>query len=400
MKYFVWRKWIAWAARAICGASRGASIAITSADIDLGTFALGQRGTTQTISLTNGTPAARTFVGGADNQGGYTLSAAEALQLFADRQITIAAGAGTVSPADMVVGDLALAFGSNLGAGGTFKLNSTGRVSVEGAVQLRTVSAADTFAIDPTRIDVVTDRGSIGLLSASNAPLGNLILQGGTIAVANAATLAALGSAGSMQAINALLDQPASNPRNAGYLVAGSIGFDVTQGLFIQNTGLTSSYADRRGFTAGTLSISTAGRGTQVIVNGQTLDPAGIAVTGLNTARTMLINGVAPALGGAFDPQSSINGCVIGLDCTFVPGLRPDKSSLTGAVTPAGSDSGGNLGVIPLISIAEQQENGSPPLIDEPVTGVGNDDLWQAPCEEGQPCQSEAFGKPGTRGAQ
>lgn len=382
------------------GASRGASIAITSADIDLGTFALGQRGTTQTISLTNGTPAARTFVGGADNQGGYTLSAAEALQLFADRQITIAVGAGTVSPADMVVGDLALAFGSNLGAGGTFKLNSTGRVSVEGAVQLRTVSAADTFAIDPTRIDVVTDRGSIGLVSASNAPLGNLILQGGTIAVANAATLAALGSAGSMQAINALLDQPASNPRNAGYLVAGSIGFDVTQGLFIQNTGLTSSYADRRGFTAGTLSISTAGRGTQVVVNGQTLDPSGIAVTGLNTARTMLINGVAPALGGAFDPQSSINGCVIGLDCTFVPGLRPDKSSLTGAVTPSGSDSGGNLGVIPLISIAEQQENGSPPLIDEPVTGVGNDDLWQAPCEEGQPCQSEASGKPGTRGAQ
>ncbi|WP_140420540.1 beta strand repeat-containing protein [Novosphingobium sp. B 225] len=381
------------------GFSTGTAITVTSGDIDLGANNLGQRGFTQSIVLQNSVLSNRTFVGGADNSGGYSLSAAEALQLFADKQITIKAP-DNGGPADMIVGNLALAFGSNLGAGATLKLVSTGRIVVQGAVDLRTVSAADTFAIDPTDIDIVTDTGSIGLLSASNAPLGTLNLQAGTIRVANAATIAALRSAGSLQQINTLLDQPASNPRANGYLVAGSIAFDVTSGLFIQNSGLSTAYADRRGFTAGAVSIRTGGATTQIAINGQTLDPAGIVVTGLNTARTLLINGAVPAAGGAFDALSSVNGCVIGLDCTFVPGLRPGRDTLIKPLSPEGTGSGGTLGIMPLISIAPQQENGSPPLIDEPVTGVGNDDLWQGACPPGEVCQNDAANRQVDQGAQ
>ncbi len=381
------------------GFSTGTTITVTSGDIDLGANNLGQRGFTQTIALQNSVLSNRTFVGGADNSGGYSLSAAEALQLFADRQITIKAP-DDGGPADMIVGNLALAFGSNLGAGGTFKLVSTGRIVVQGAVDLRTVSAADTFAIDPTDIDIITDTGSIGLLSASNTPLGTLNLQAGTIRVANAATIAALRSAGSLQQINTLLDQPASNPRANGYLVAGSIAFDVTSGLFIQNTGLSTAYADRRGFTAGAVSIRTGGATTQIAINGQTLDPAGIVVTGLNTVGTLAINGAVPAVGGAFDVFSSVNGCVIGLDCTFVPGLRPGRDTLIKPLSPEGTGGGGTMGIVPLISIAPQQENGSPPLIDEPVTGVGNDDLWQGSCPLGEVCQNDAANRQGDQGAQ
>jgi hypothetical protein len=36
------------------------------------------------------------------------------------------------------------------------------------------------------------------------------------------------------------------------------------------------------------------------------------------------------------------------------------------------------------VELKEFEPFGYPPLIDEPVTGAGNDDLWMPACEEGE----------------
>lgn len=37
--------------------------------------------------------------------------------------------------------------------------------------------------------------------------------------------------------------------------------------------------------------------------------------------------------------------------------------------------------LMPVVSMREEEGDDLLPLIDEPVTGVGNDDLWQSDCE-------------------
>ena len=40
------------------------------------------------------------------------------------------------------------------------------------------------------------------------------------------------------------------------------------------------------------------------------------------------------------------------------------------------------LFVAPIIELAENDPLIEPPLVDEPITGIGNDDLWEPPCRE------------------
>jgi hypothetical protein len=51
---------------------------------------------------------------------------------------------------------------------------------------------------------------------------------------------------------------------------------------------------------------------------------------------------------------------------------RDTLNGLIGSFNPAG-----NILVMPVILFGDMPLFDSPPLIDEPVTGVGNDDLWQ-----------------------
>jgi len=363
----------------LAGSARGTTVTVASSNIVLGSgAALGRRGLTTDLTVLNLNPAVTTNLGGAAQ--GYSLDQAEALRLFADIRMTLGVQAATVpaGTGNIAIGDLAMSFGAtgNIGAGGTLKVSGPATIDIVGDVALTTASAADTFTIDPTLVRLNTDTGSIALLSGSGAPLGQLRIVGDTVAVATGAVLGQIGSASGIRSLSALLDVPGNT---ADPLRAGSIYFDVVGGLYIQNTGASTRIADRRGFTTGAIAIDTASPSTRIVINGQLLRPIG-SVTGTDVTPLITINGTAAAAGGRFDPASTVNGCLIGRLCFDVAFNPPNSEDLE---TPVGSDEGaGSLFVAPLIQLADTEPLITPPLVDEPITGVGNDDLWQPPCDD------------------
>lgn len=371
------------------GVARGSTVSVLSADIDLrGTSQLGERGLTSTLTLTNRDPALLTQIGdSASTASAWTLDGSEMVRLFADESITIAvdlAAPSTAGLGDISIGDFALTYGATgqIGSGGLLEISSPATVSITGDVALTTGSADDTFRIDPTLIELDTTTGSIAMLDSAGAPLGGLEMIGGTVAIASAATLDQLRTTSDFGAITDLLDQPGGS---ADTLRAGAIRFEVDTGLFIQNAGTSDAFADRRGFEAGTVDIVTAAPSSRIAINGLILTPNG-PVGGLDTEALITINGAAAAAGGPFDPASTINGCVIGSDCAFVPPSGPNLPELDAPTRedlesplPSGTESG--IFGAPLIELVETTPLITPPLVDEPITGVGNDDLWQPRCD-------------------
>jgi filamentous hemagglutinin family protein len=389
---------------ALSGEARGVNIAVTSRDIDLGGEAsLGVRGTTSEIALFNGHPSQETFIGGAASESGYSLDADEALHLFADKGVKLGVAADELASDEghVTVGDLHLAFGAdsgNIGSGGYLEITSPTEISILGNVALTTGSENDRFIIDPTRVELNTETGSIALLDGSGNPLGRLDVTGDTVAVGTGSTLDQLRGLTDMAAINTLLGAAGgkSDP-----LRAGSMIFRVADGLFIQNSGASTASADRRGFTTNALDIFTGSPATKISINGVIVQN-GTPVTGLDTAPLVTINEVKAAAGGQFDPLSTINGCGIGLDCAPPPPppppdtpddefTPPPNDDITPPVTPV-QPGGGLSGT--LVQLEDNQPLITPPLVDEPITGVGNDDLWVAQCtdpqQEGCPQQDTA----------
>jgi hypothetical protein len=93
-----------------------------------------------------------------------------------------------------------------------------------------------------------------------------------------------------------------------------------------------------------------------------------VPASGVLTAEQLA---AAPRL---FDTTSTVNGCTItgGSGCRVVPN-DPIRDILLGDF---GEGSVGNLLPLALIQLKDYVTPGDEPLIDEPVTGAGNDDLW------------------------
>ena len=184
------------------------------------------------------------------------------------------------------------------------------------------------------------------------------------------------------------MDTPGTAPADGG-VFAGTIIATVDEGIFVQNAGTSTLFGDRRGFTASAISINTARPSTQIVINGMTFDTLGNPVQGLSTVTGVFINGRQAAGGGQFDPFSTVNGCVIGGSCQG--SLVPPGSDIIGPIDPPSpSDMYFYADQILNIDVKKSDEDALLPLVDEPVTGVGNEDLWgdrcvpdQEPCERG-----------------
>ncbi|MGZ3266899.1 MAG: beta strand repeat-containing protein [Croceibacterium sp.] len=363
----------------LLGTARGTTIGVRSSDIQLGTAAkLGVRGTTQSVTLTSRDAARPTFIGGDPQGGGYSLDSAEAARVFADRSITLAAAGNAV------IGNLQLSYGGtgNVGTGGLIEVTSPANVEVSGAVDLATSSADDTFRIDPVRIDVIAGEGSIAMHSGGAVPQGTIDLIADTVAVADRATLSAIDGLTDTRQISLLLDAPAAAGPPGGYLQAGTIRVTAADAFLVQNGGTSPAYAARRGFTADALDIVTGSAATRIAINGVILQN-GAPLLGLAVTPLVTINGKAAAAGGQFDPLSTINGCIIGQGCAPVAGTNPPTNGdLDHPVTPGNPGEGAPTGA--LVGIEDNQPLISPPLVDEPITGVGNDDLWLLQCDPKQ----------------
>ena len=121
-----------------------------------------------------------------------------------------------------------------------------------------------------------------------------------------------------------------------------------------------------------------------MVINGQVLGADGDPVTSLATIPLMTINGrPAPASNGSA-AGSTINGCDFTnvTECvrilTTIAATTPTRDLLE---DPFDAPSDAPIDRQALISTTVEMENfglsSYEPLIDEPVTGSGNDDLWR-----------------------
>ena len=181
-----------------------------------------------------------------------------------------------------------------------------------------------------------------------------------------------------------------------GYLQAGSIRLSGQDAILVQNSGASSAYADRAGFTANQIDITTGSASTMISINGVILQ-SGSPVSGLNTAPLVTINAAPAAAGGQFNPFSTINGCMIGVDCRFVTrggtNTPPSSDDLTDPLNPPGGNLLGGILFGEVVQMGENPPLFSLPLVDEPITGIGNDDLWLTTClSDKQRCPKQEGG--------
>jgi hypothetical protein len=377
----------------ISGVVTGQSIALASANIDIAsTGRVGTAGATGEVSIINNNSDNQTFVGGTGTRNGYHIDAAELARVFGtDIEIfapeVAAAGGGSVgsaAPPDVIVDSFTVTGGasnSNLGASGLLTIRTPGKMRVIGNVQLTGLSDTNTLNLFADEaLEVILGQGTVRLLGANNAPGGQLNLQSDDIIVATAAAITDVGLATTTNAIEARLAQNDGVILDEGSLFARSIRADVQGGFYVQNSGTGTEFANRRGLTfgAGGLDVLTEGP-SRIVVNGVQLGANG-QITGLDTIPLLTVGGGVPAT-GSFDPRSTLNGCIIAnpgacVVVTFENGFPVQDVIEEEADAESDDGNGNSLPVAPLITMRDLDPLSGEPLLDDPVTGAGNDDLW------------------------
>jgi hypothetical protein len=163
----------------------------------------------------------------------------------------------------------------------------------------------------------------------------------------------------------------------ATLLEAAALQVNVARGFYVQNTAPLTGFDDRRGLIADSLTIAgtTTTAPITIVINGQINGQTGLKAVPLAT------------INGSFDPQSSVNGCIIVAvaTCNQPVGFdNPIRDVINQAINGDGNQSvestaiqsvGDGFFNAPLMQLDQIAPAGFTPLIDEPVTGTGNDDL-------------------------
>ncbi|QPI74705.1 histidine kinase [Sphingobium sp. Cam5-1] len=311
---------------------------------------------------------AQAFIGGGDATAGYSLSAAELGRVSAGG-IAIA-GAGDVAVRDLTIGT------NVLPGDGVMSIGAAGLLRVQGAVAMtgRTGVGGLTLTAGDA-LEVIAGLGSVAISDGNGGLGGVLTLDAPSIYVATAEAIADVRAADSLTARDLRLAQNDGLALDAGMLQAGTIRLAATDGTFIQNSGLSTSFADRRGFTANSLIISSGSASPQIAINGRLALAGGNFATGLDTIPLVAID-------GGYAAGSKINGCFLFGSCTTLS--FDNRETFDGLLDPTVAVS--RIFPAALIELRDVVTQGFPPLIDEPVTGAGNEDLWDRSCgEPGEP---------------
>lgn len=396
-------------ALALTGAAIGETVQMRSSDIAIGPNAQvgAQDRTIEVILVNNG--QRRTYIGGnGGTSSDYGLSNAEMQRVHA-RSILIEAPA--ISPpssgsalstraADVILDTLGLAAGvagtgqssgapeANMADTGTFRIQTSGKlraVGVAGFSGLAATGRVEIDAFDMIEIDPAT--GGIHLRGGGNAPGGQLVLSSRAVAAASASALTDIASLPTLRDISTRLGLNDSAELNdLGTMSADGITVFVRDAFYLQNTGQSatnpfSGFEQRRGFTAGAggMTVVTHGAQTRVAINGRLIDSAGLFVTGLRTVPEVAFDSEVNSTAGSallFDADSTVNGCAILRATACQIGLTQPNEPREGidVVTKGAPD----VSLLPLVLIqfSPQVDPAGNPVIDDPVTGAGNDDLW------------------------
>ena len=134
----------------------------------------------------------------------------------------------------------------------------------------------------------------------------------------------------------------------------------------------------------------------EIVINGHQVRADGTAVTGVDLIPLLTLRGQGSASMASFDPRSTANGCfIVGASCTADRPIDTGipQQDIIGSLEPI-PDFSGETGLAPsfnppIIQFAERIGLSSDPLIDEPVTGAPNENLWQGDGDAGGPAIGE-----------
>jgi hypothetical protein len=379
---------------AIDGTVTAGTVALTSRDIAIGDEAqLGS--STQTTALTLTSTADRLFVGDAPEGSGYRLDADELTRVASAGDITLASAPGGASgeaftfvdPADANVVLGALTFdGSQLGQNGTLLISSPRAIGVVGNMQFRNIGSGQTVTLrSATDLALAAETGLVTLKDAGGGLSGTLRLEAQQVQALSTKARSEIPGL-DLNAVRQRLGTNDQLENQGGYFQAGQIIVRISRLAFIQNSGANSDDPNaKRGFTANSFRVEASGdQPVQLVLNGRVGNAIG---AGLIDAVTFT---------GSFDTGSSFNGCTSGAPCGVVvppppPGPGPeifapvlsvardqiedDKKQDEKEQSLQASQSRPD----PLIQILNVPASRFDPLIDQPVTGAGNEDLWMTP---------------------
>ncbi len=372
----------------------GTTIDLSSADINIGTSGqLGEFTQTNDIFIeSNGINQA--ILGGAGTTGVFSLNNDEFSRIQSNQDLTLFVAQTGNSTPDLIVQDLTIQTGDNvsgaqtatIGFSGSLTIDSGQSTRVDGNLNLTNASAGTT--LNMTSLDDLRINANGGLIQITNAGgsfggVGLMTLQAQNIYAMTDQAFADIAGLG-VAAVDARLENSDGLDIDNGLIRGGIAQFIVDGDLFIQNTVAGVSFDERRGFTVDSLTINglSAGSTANIVINGSVGGDTGIDT--IFATDTVV----------GFDDLSTINGCFI-IDpssCgapppptpTPTPTPTPDpeiddpiQDIIEEEVTPS---EGGSVVSDPfetnLIELKENEEYVEDPLIDEPVTGAGNDDLW------------------------
>lgn len=406
------------------GAVTGREMSLGSADIVIGSGGrLGTAGTTAVLDVRNTDGNSQTFIGGTGTRDGYHIDAAEMARLYGtdirifapqvdDNNGGFVAAApgglpigsvGSSAQPDVIIDDFTMTAGSstsNLGTNGTLTIETPGKARVLGDVLLTGMGDNNGLAIRASdALEVILGEGTIRLTGGSSTsgvstPGGLLTLESEDVIVATASAIADVAAAADIDAIDDRLAQNDGVTSDEGALFAGGIDVSVVGGFYVQNSGLGTRFAQRRGLTFGALglNVNVEGSDSRIVINGVHLGPSG-QVTGLDAIPLLSIDGFVigsgPLSGSglAFDSGSTMNGCLIvsSTTCAFLEfeSSFPVQDVINKEDDDEGDsdDAEGMSLPVPLITMRSLDPLTGEPLLDDPVTGAGNDDLWTPPSE-------------------
>ncbi|MDX3910482.1 MAG: histidine kinase [Sphingobium sp.] len=369
----------------VSGQAVAQTIKISSADIVIGSGArLGAQGTTRNITLSGSFgQQGRNYIGGGDQAGAYSLSGDEMTRLFAQDILIALAAQSTIGSFTLTSGT-----NGNLGPNGTLTVQSQGRMEVVGAIRLTGLGTTGGLTLSAGNgMDVFTDTASIDLRGAGTTLGGVLTLDAPSVAVATRSAITDITGFIPVDTRNERLSRNDGNVSDEGFLRAGAIAINGI-GVYIQNSGAGTELADRRGFTTNRLTLTGGGPDTEIVINGRLVNNAGGFITGAEAIRLVSINGVPGGRTGDFSDRSTVNGCLIlaVANCTIVPPVIPEippvmadnRDAIERILDPAIAVK--QIFPVAIVELRDFVAEGYPPLIDEPVTGAGNEDLWDSDC--------------------
>jgi hypothetical protein len=362
-------------ALALNGDADGATIALNSHDI----AATGQIGSSRTTSLTfTNSGTGTTYVGATGaSAADYALSASELGNAHA---ATIAIQA----PGDMQLGELSLTNANLTGASGSLQLKAAANIQVNGHLAVTGIGAGNAVSLVAGQVITgVLPAAGISLTDASGGLAGTLSLQADRVEFDTPATAQAVAAAPTLSARSDALAVSDGAATPGSYIQAGGVAFTVGSALYVQNSGIGTDPADRAGVTAGAGGISLASSGgapIAVALNARIASATG-DITGLDVVKRIKPGGETPL---AFAPQSTVNGCLTDArTCgvtveTIERQIQPvqDVVQQIGLPSGIGQSSSYSFQSPQLVSLDDVSPPALPPLIDEPVTGAGNDNLW------------------------